>query len=51
MKDWTTFERVACSIIIIVGLFVGAGIYALGQQIIETKAEYYALKMQYDNRK
>lgn len=46
MSSWTRFEKVACSVIILFGLVVGWGICSLGQQIIDTKAQYYALKLQ-----
>lgn len=46
MSKWTQFEKVACSLIILVGLVVGWGILSLGNTVIETKAEYYALKLQ-----
>lgn len=46
MSKWSKFEKVACSLIILVGFVVGWGIISLGQQIIDTKAQYYALKLQ-----
>ena len=51
MSDWTRFEKVACSVIILFGLLVGWGIMSLGQQIVDAKAQYYALKLQqYESR-
>ena len=49
-ENWTTFEKVACSLIILFGLVVGWGIMSLGQQVIDAKAQYYAIKTQQENR-
>ena len=46
MKDWTKFEKVACSVIILFGLVVGWGICSLGQSVIDAKTQYYALKLE-----
>ena len=43
MSDW---EKVACSLLIFGGLVLGWGIVSLGQEIIDTKAQYYALKLE-----
>jgi len=46
MSRWTQFEKVACSLIILFGLVVGWGIMSLGQQVVDAKTQYYAMKLQ-----
>ena len=50
MSDWTRFEKVACSMIILFGLVVGWGIMSLGQSVIDAKAQYYAIKLAHESR-
>ena len=50
MSDWTRFEKVACSVIILFGLVVGWGIMSLGQSVIDAKTQYYAMKLQHESR-
>ena len=50
MSSWTRFEKVACSVIILFGLVVGWGIMSLGNQVIDAKTQYYAIKLQNEGR-
>lgn len=46
MSDWSTFEKVACSLLILGGLVLGWGIVSLGQEIIDVKTQNYALMLE-----